>query len=67
MEEMSRSCAWSPKTDLMAMVSNLSLYGVDVPWAFTYPTSLKSTTPPWKMGRSEKKKKRPAHARAEGA
>ena len=28
-----------PKTRLMAIVSNLSLYGVDVPWALMYPTS----------------------------
>ena len=33
--------AWSPNTDLMAWVSNLSLRGVEVPCAFTYPNSLK--------------------------
>ena len=33
----------SPKTDLIAIVSYLSLSGVEVPWAFIYDTSFFNT------------------------
>ena len=42
-EETASLCACSPNTRLIARVSNLSLYCVEVPWALMYPTAAGSS------------------------